>query len=226
MHLHSIYFTGPCRRRGRLAENFYYSQYGNLHRGFALRSKVFPFLVAAVDFLEEITDQHSTKTRYRLVEIKSADSTPPLKRIQERKKRLVELQIQTAMGIFNIYETLLVLIKVNDIKKQDFEVHSFNKRDYSGFLESHSKEIVCGYVKCILAKYLKTYFGISLTSSETKRMIDVFLQHATVNAEIQKSFNLSEQSGGSASFDATQRGCIESFRDKFKSTYKSNWISF
>lgn len=222
IHLHAVYFTSSHRRRGHLAENFYYYKYNNLHRGFAIRSTVLPFLVAAVDFLEEFDDPTTQGKRYRLIEIKSAETTPPLKRILEGKKRQISLQIQSAMGIFGISETRLVLVKANDYKKQNFEIYASDIHQYTGLLEEDCERLIHGYVKCILAKYLKTYFKISLTSNESKKLIQIFLEHAQASARINRPFDFDKVRDNNLSFEKYRRECVESFKDKFKFTYKSS----
>lgn len=218
--LHGVYYTAAERQGGIFAENFYYSKYSHLVRGFSIRSNVLPFIIAAPDFLEICTPINDCDSGLMVVEVKSAESSMKLRKMKEGLNSLVNLQLQTEMAVFGLKRARLALVKVLDSTKRDYEVFSRCTISYDNFFESNHLDIIRAYIKCVLSKYLRRTFEITLRPTDTQKLIQFYYTNTIENFGKYKLTRLEELRERICPFDSREKKCIVEFKREFKNKYR------
>lgn len=174
-----------------------------------------------VDFLEIEIESDEKKIVSRLVEVKSTGSQTKLRKLESKNIRQADLQIKTALDVFEIENGKLVIIEVLNIKQQEFRVFSEVSYVNERFLYEHRTLLTFCYIKSILKPFFDKCFEIKLSSWETRRL------NSFINNELSK---LEPKSGiktyqelfkRSLIFSKERRPCIAEFKSLFINKYKS-----
>jgi hypothetical protein len=195
LSLYDFHFSSNCfrnRLQGRQTEDYVQSKIPDLLKGWAVRSRLLPFIVAKPDFLFELPA--TDKDRVKLIEVKSAKDWGNTFHLIELKNDRAVAQIQVAMFVFQTTRSKMYVVKVN--QHQDcpmFEILPADEIHYDGFVEKNVNKLILRYAKLILMPYLEYFFEIKLLAwerSNVSKYMNKLYQKRRV--EIQASESLAE----------------------------------
>ena len=211
---HVVYYTGDKRRSGKYAEHFYSTKISHATPDFCVRSRKLPFIISSVDMLRKYkSNDHQTKLE--VIEIKSSGKHFILNNLKSDKIKKVITQIQVSLDVFNLEVASLAIIKVSDNKAEPYSTYCVKVYQNEHFLTENRHDLIKGYIKCVFSKYVRKFFGIVLSSFETKEVIQFYIDETEDLKESTAKSTLINLGKRKLKFDRTMRDCVELYKPLF-----------
>ncbi len=161
------------RLQGRQAENYVGERHPKFHKGFAVRSRRLPFIVAKPDYL--LPNPPNAPNTLQVVEVKSAKDWVQVFDLMDLKMPRAVAQVRTAMFVFETLSSQMFVVKVNEIRDHpDFEILHADQISYDGYIEGIIDPLISRYIKLILMPYMSGFFDVKLLPWERSQIGNQF----------------------------------------------------